>query len=340
MDGSATHRRRAGRRPPLALERLEDRSLFAGLSALNPDYDLAALPAAVVRPNDSAVQAQDASASRSAATDSGVGDVSPIGRVSVALSATGTGAGRFDAPYLVSLDRDAGPRDSSWPNRMPDRDDGPAEGRRVSLVEAVEREERLAMRRDVPATPADLSPPLAKSADTRAADVWSATPAPAVNAVQPAPPPAEATAAVAGGVIADRPTATGVGGKADVTPTASPPAVEPDPAATVQPPAPILPDSTAEAALPAHTTTGGEPIGGWLPVDVTALERGVDALLSRLDLKTDGEPRWAIVRLAVSIAGAWAAYEVVRLRRTPRPRPAAADLPGWLAGGPWPEDGE
>jgi hypothetical protein len=114
-------------------------------------------------------------------------------------------------------------------------------------------------------------------------------------------------------------------------------AAEPDWTVAAQPQAAILPESSAIIGPPA--SAGDGPIGGWLPVDLAALEQGVNALLSRLDINACGETPWAVVRLAVSVTGAWAACEIVRLRREPRPRMAAADVPGWIANGPCLEDG-
>jgi hypothetical protein len=206
MDGSATHRRRAGRQRPLALERLEDRSVFAGPSSFGADSFLIMDQdaAAFVRVTDQSAHARDGSTARSVDADTGV------------LPATGAGMGGLNGRYLVSLSRDLELHSSTGLVRQSDYDDAPAGPHQSSSMETPDRDERLAARRDALAVPADQVAPRADAADIRAVDVRAAAPARPVSLALPVPK--TAAAATAGVATANRPVSTAGSGKAGEPP--------------------------------------------------------------------------------------------------------------------------
>jgi hypothetical protein len=258
-----------------------------------------------------------------------------------------------DLPHSTSygISRDALPtaagealRRGGYSSQTPDRDDRPTDARKGAANEDYERDQRRTASRDVPANFADRNSTAEGRVDNQGANrqgarpVLVAVPAQPGNGAQPAD-----NASAVSGPAADRLGPLSAGrGPVDDGPSPVP-ALAPgsDSGAAARPEAQAPPEAAGGAAPAAPAATGTPPLGEWLTVDLAALERGVESLLTRLDLLGRDEPRgMTIACVSLHLAGAWAAYELVRARRrNPGLRPAWADAaPGWGGGRPLPED--
>jgi hypothetical protein len=121
------------------------------------------------------------------------------------------------------------------------------------------------------------------------------------------------------------------------------PAVAADGAAPADPPVvEASPGHTTAGALSIRAPQGTQPVGGWITIDLSALERGVGTLLSHLDsLGAVERHTTTVARVAFLIVGIWGAYEFVRPRRRTgwTQRALAVAVMTWPGGGPWSEDG-
>jgi hypothetical protein len=229
-------------------------------------------------------------------------------------------------------------------SQTPDRDDRPPDARKGAATEDYERDQRRTASRDVPASLADRNSTAEGRVDNLSANRLGEPSVPVAGPAQPGngAQPAENASAVSG------PAADRLGplsaGREPVDEYPSPaPSLAPgsDSGAAVRPEAQPPPEPADGAAPAAPAAAGTSPLGGWLTVDLAALERGVETLLTRLDLLGRDEPRGMTVAcVSAHLAGVWVAYELVRARRrNPGLRPAWTNAaPGWSGGRLLPED--
>jgi hypothetical protein len=312
----------------LSLERLEDRCLCASLSFLGraePSIPLAGDTG--FAPTTAAVRL-DAHAL--------VPDRPPSVPLGAAVDASPeAGSGMADREFRRGV---AG----GYSDQSPDRDDGPSQARRGSAAEYADGDQRLAARRDLFVRAVAWLSVAETGTHGHAADQESVRPLPPsgpaqpVNAAQPAeqvPVSPVAAAERLGPLIAAH----------EMAGPSPPPVLASGAgsglAATAQAPAEVPPESSGDIPTEAPAAANTAPIGGWLPVDLAALERGLESLVARLSPLGGDEP-WGmtVARIGFCLMGVWAAYELVRPRHPDHGvRLALADAaPGQGGGGPWP----